>query len=58
MTKRITKSLIGEALVGSGPEIAHIDLVIGPKGGPVEIAFMNSLAMPRAGRSYTPSRGT
>lgn len=52
MTKRITKSLIGEALVGSGPEIAHIDLVIGQKGGPVETAFMNSLAMPR--RGHTP----
>lgn len=52
MIKRITKSLIGEALVGSGPEIAHIDLVIGPKGGPVETAFMNSLAMPR--RGHTP----
>ncbi len=52
MIKRITKSLIGEALTGSGPEIAHIDLVIGPKGGPVETAFMNSLAMPR--RGHTP----
>ena len=26
--KYITKSLIGEALVGDGPEVAHIDLVI------------------------------
>lgn len=51
MSKRITKSLIGEALVGSGPEIAHIDLVIGPKGGAVETAFMNSLAMPRYGHT-------
>ncbi len=51
MIKRITKSLIGEALVGSGPEIAHIDLVIGPKGGPVETAFMNSLSMPRQGHT-------
>ncbi len=51
MTKRVTKSLIGEALVGSGPEIAHIDLVIGPKGGAVETAFMNSLAMPRYGHT-------
>ncbi len=51
MAKRITKSLIGEALVGSGPEIAHIDLVIGPKGGAVETAFMNSLAMPRYGHT-------
>jgi 5,6,7,8-tetrahydromethanopterin hydro-lyase len=51
MIKRITKSLIGEALVGSGAEIAHIDLVIGPKGGAVETAFMNSLAMPRCGHT-------
>ena len=51
LAKRITKSLIGEALAGSGPEIAHIDLVIGPKGGAVETAFMNSLAMPRYGHT-------
>ncbi len=51
MIKRVTKSLTGEALVGSGPEIAHIDLVIGPRGGPVETAFMNSLAMPRYGHT-------
>ena len=47
----IVRSLIGEALVGDGPEIAHIDLVIGPRGGPVETAFMNSLAMPREGHT-------
>ncbi len=51
MAKRVTKSLIGEALVGSGPEIAHIDLVIGPKGGAVETAFMSSLSMPRYGHT-------
>ena len=51
MSITIVKSLIGEALVGDGPEIAHIDLVIGPKGGPVETAFMNSLAMPRKGHT-------
>lgn len=50
-TNIITRSLIGEALVGDGPEIAHIDLVIGPRGGPVETAFMNSLAMPRKGHT-------
>lgn len=47
----IVRSLIGEALVGDGAEIAHIDLVIGPRGGPVETAFMNSLAMPREGHT-------
>ncbi len=47
----IVKNMIGEALVGDGPEISHIDLVIGPRGGPVETAFMNSLAMPREGHT-------
>jgi len=44
-------SLVGEALVGEGKEIAHIDLVIGEKGGTVEQAFMTSLASPRAGHT-------
>ena len=49
--KYITKSLIGEALVGNGPEVAHIDLVVGSKDGAVETAFMNSFATPRAGHT-------
>ncbi len=35
---------IGEALVGDGNEIAHIDLLIGDKTGPVGMAFANALA--------------
>jgi 5,6,7,8-tetrahydromethanopterin hydro-lyase len=35
---------IGEALVGDGNEIAHIDLMIGSKDGPVGTAFANALA--------------
>jgi 5,6,7,8-tetrahydromethanopterin hydro-lyase len=35
---------IGEALVGKGDEVAHIDLLIGPKNGPVGTAFANALA--------------
>ncbi len=35
---------IGEALVGDGNEIAHIDLLIGDKTGPVGVAFANALA--------------
>lgn len=35
---------IGEALVGEGNEVAHIDLLIGPKSGPVGTAFANALA--------------
>jgi 5,6,7,8-tetrahydromethanopterin hydro-lyase len=35
---------IGEGLVGDGNEIAHIDLIIGDKNGPVGTAFANALA--------------
>ena len=36
--------LVGEALVGDGNEISHIDLLIGSKDGPVGVAFANALA--------------
>jgi 5,6,7,8-tetrahydromethanopterin hydro-lyase len=42
---------IGEALVGEGNEIAHIDLLIGTKDGPVGHAFANALANQSAGHS-------
>src|ERR1700732_4996501 len=42
---------VGEALVGDGNEIAHIDLLIGSKTGPVGIAFANALANQKAGHS-------
>ena len=42
---------IGEALVGEGNEIAHIDLLIGSKNGPVGVAFANALANQSAGHS-------
>jgi 5,6,7,8-tetrahydromethanopterin hydro-lyase len=42
---------IGEALVGDGNEIAHIDLLIGSKDGPVGVAFANALANQSAGHS-------
>jgi 5,6,7,8-tetrahydromethanopterin hydro-lyase len=35
---------IGEALTGDGNEIAHIDLLLGDKDGPVGAAFANALA--------------
>ena len=35
---------IGEALVGEGNEVAHIDLLIGSKDGPVGVAFANALS--------------
>lgn len=42
---------IGEALVGEGNEIAHIDLIIGSKDGPAGIAFANALARQSEGHS-------
>ena len=40
---KINKTMVGESLVGDGNEVAHIDLMIGPKGGSVETAFCNTL---------------
>ena len=42
---------IGEALTGEGNEIAHIDLMIGSKDGPVGIAFANALSRQSEGHS-------
>src|SRR6202046_2712813 len=42
---------VGEALDGEGNEIAHIDLLIGDKAGPVGVAFANALANQSAGHS-------
>jgi hypothetical protein len=51
MIHTFAETLLGEALVGEGPEIAHIDLVIGPKGSSVEQAFMNALSSPAQGHT-------
>ncbi len=40
---KITSTCIGESLVGDGNEVAHIDLMIGPRGGAVEAAFCSAL---------------
>ena len=42
---------VGEALVGEGNEIAHIDLLIGDKSGPVGVAFANVLARQSEGHT-------
>jgi 5,6,7,8-tetrahydromethanopterin hydro-lyase len=51
MTHHFKDTLVGEALVGEGPEIAHIDLLIGKKGGAVEQAFVTALASPAKGHT-------
>ncbi len=47
----MTKSdyFIGEALIGEPPNLAHIDLIIGSKHGPVGISFANALSTPSKG---------
>jgi len=41
---KIDRVMVGEALVGDGNEVAHIDLVLGPRGSAAETAFCNTLA--------------
>jgi len=43
--------LIGEALVGEGDEVAHIDLLIGDKDGPVGEAFASGMSNLSAGHT-------
>jgi len=40
---KIDRLLVGESLVGDGNEVAHIDLLIGPRGTAAETAFANAL---------------
>ncbi len=40
---KIQKLLVGELLVGEGNEVAHIDLIIGPRGSAAETAFATAL---------------
>ena len=40
---KINKLMVGESLVGDGNEVAHIDLIIGPRGSAAESAFANAL---------------
>lgn len=40
---KINKLCVGESLVGDGNEVAHIDLLIGPRGSSAETAFVNCL---------------
>jgi bifunctional enzyme Fae/Hps len=43
--------LIGEALVGEGNEVAHIDLMVGNKDGPVGMAFAHGMTSLSAGHT-------
>lgn len=43
--------LVGESLVGEGSEVAHIDLLIGSKTGPVGEAFASALVNQKEGHT-------
>jgi len=43
--------LVGESLVGDGNEVAHIDLMIGSKDGPVGAAFAQRLSAQTSGHN-------
>src|SRR6202051_4063033 len=40
---KLTGVCVGESLVGEGNEVAHIDLIMGPRGSSAETAFVNCL---------------
>ena len=40
---------VGEALLGDVPNLAHLDLVIGSKDGPIGVSFANAISSPSMG---------
>lgn len=46
---KIDRVLVGEALVGEGNELAHIDLIMGPRGSAAELAFCTTLTNQKRG---------
>jgi 5,6,7,8-tetrahydromethanopterin hydro-lyase len=42
---------LGESFVGSGPDAAHVNTVLGRRDGPVGQAWATALATPRAGHA-------
>ena len=48
---KINNLRVGESLVGEGNEIAHIDLIIGPRGSAAETAFATALTNNKDGFS-------
>ncbi len=48
---KINNTRVGESLNGDGNEVAHIDLIIGPRGSAAESAFTNCLTNNKDGFS-------
>lgn len=51
MSDDVIRSQFGEAFVGEGVNAAHVNTVLGGKGGPVETAWVTALATPREGHA-------
>ena len=45
----VDRVLVGESMVGEGHEVAHIDLIMGPRGSAAESAFCHSLTNNKEG---------
>ncbi len=54
---KINAHLIGEALMGEGNEIAHIDLILGPRGSAAEPAFANAKVNKQGRFRHSAGRG-
>jgi 5,6,7,8-tetrahydromethanopterin hydro-lyase len=54
---KIDRMMVGEALVGDGNEVAHIDLIMGPRGSAAETAFANGRDCIRD-RAHRPEGGS
>ena len=52
----INKFCVGESLVGDGNEVAHIDLIMGPRGSAAETAFCQRSGQ-QQGRLHLAARG-
>ena len=48
---KINKLCVGESLIGEGNEVAHIDLMVGPRGSAAESAFAHCLTNNKDGFS-------
>jgi len=48
---KVTKTLVGEALVGDTNEVAHIDLILGPSGSAAETMFCQTLTNQKEGHN-------
>jgi 5,6,7,8-tetrahydromethanopterin hydro-lyase len=46
---KVEQVLVGEALVGEGNEVAHIELLMGPRGSHAESAFCHALTNQKRG---------